>query len=137
LYVENYAGTEVCHDAVTFSVERTRDFEQGKPSMNAMIFLGLILISFLLYLFSRLHDEKNELLKIFFSFMSYIIMLFSVQFIYNVLREYSKVPVIIDTLGDLNFIFEMALIFLLAYLFIQVTLHYINIIRNKGRDIYK
>lgn len=91
MWVSNTTSGDTCNDNVTFSVDRTSDFEEGKPVMLGIVVGILIIISFwILHFSTQLEDSFKVICKV----VSFLLVYSALTISLLIAREYIKVPAI-------------------------------------------
>lgn len=98
VFATNATSGESCNVTTTFSIDRTTDFEEGKPTMVAILVGVLLIVGFYALHFAKELDSKFKALM---HALSFLFVYAALAFSLNIAREYIKVPAIFDLLENM------------------------------------
>ena len=108
-------GTDVFNVNVSYNVNRTSEFEEGKPLIISMVILFLISIGFFTLLLAGKLEESVPVIKVITLMIGVFSMVVASMVTYFALAEYVKFPILEEFLSLYGWLVFMLVFFVIIY----------------------
>jgi hypothetical protein len=113
-----YNTTDIINKNITFSVDRTSEFEQGKPLLAGIIIIVFVCLAFFCVLISSKFDESVPVLKTILIFIGIIAFVTAVYLSIVAVNEYLKFPSFEKFISIFGNVIAILLVFVAIYFII-------------------
>jgi len=121
VYNQNTLASGICNDSASFEVDRTSDFEEGKPWFVIGVIFFFVIMGIIFAIFGHFFSDEHKWIRMGLYGFAAITIYLANGFLIVAIREYIKNPSMLSMVETFSTAVNYGIIFLAFYIFANLT----------------